>query len=118
MMAVHRAAVKVVAAAGLSACTSTANRWAGTPQAAAIGFDQSLRSDPGLGAHVKFACLSGHATVILFFISAHGHPTASATPVGDRWLVTVSYPRPFAVSARYEVHRQGFGYCVSRALGN
>lgn len=115
-----RAAVTVVAAivavAGLTGCTSTANRWAATPQAAAVGFDQSLRDYAKLGTRLKFGCLSGHGTEVFGFISAHGHPRASVTRIGDAWLVTVTYPQPFTTSERYEVRHQGLGYCVSRVL--
>jgi hypothetical protein len=46
----------------------------------------------------------------------NGTPEASATRIGGRWIVSVTYSSPVQVSSRYEVRRLADGYCVSRML--
>jgi hypothetical protein len=121
---VHRASAFVIAAlsvcAWLAGCASNrtpATRatvaGANTPQAAAIGFDRSVRDSGDL----KFECLPGNK-VDFFGSVVTGKPTASVTRAGARWVVTLRYPSDSLNWPRYQVRHVAGGYCVSRMLAD
>lgn len=85
---------------------------AGTPKAAALHVDQSMRHE----GDSRFACLRDKDFNILLMelpkdVSA---PTATARREGALWLVEVTHSNGTDfTSATYEVRKQASGYCVS-----
>jgi hypothetical protein len=112
------ALVLIAGCAGLAGCASKAEPTrhprgpeAETPESAAIGFDQSVRGNGVL----KYGCLPVKE-FSWYGEDVNGTPAASATRIGGRWIVSVTYSSPVQVSSRYEVRRLADGYCVSRML--
>jgi hypothetical protein len=105
----------ISACVGLTGCASRAapggstsareDNGADTPEAAALGFEQSLDGDGPL----RFDCLLVDE-FSTFRAVVSGTPTASARRVGARWLVAVSYPDSGPVV--YDVRYSDGSYCV------
>lgn len=94
-----------------SASVTSRTQDARTPEQAAIGFDQSLRSN----RVSRFDCIPGGQFSWTGSV-AHGRPTASAVREGAQWIVTLRYRSDPLNNPRYQVARRDTGYCVLRVL--
>lgn len=86
---------------------------ADTPEAAAIGFDKSIRGD----GELKFECIPGRE-LSWYGGSVGGRPSASVRRGGARWVVTLTYGSDELNRTRYQVRSRDGGYCVSAILPN
>lgn len=90
-------------------------RFAGSPQAAALGFDRSLRSD----GDIRFECIPGSSGVFSWYgEKVRGRARASVAVTGSKWIVTISYPQDETDHPRYEVRYRIGGYCVDAVLND
>ncbi|HZC53569.1 MAG TPA: hypothetical protein VE441_13870 [Mycobacterium sp.] len=114
------AATGLVCCAGLTACAPKSAPpalhtiyEASRPEAAALGFDRSLRHS-GTDHAINFDCHPGTAAMSNLVVD-HRTSTASAERAGAGWVVTLTYAD--GLSYRYEVRHGDGGYCVFRGPG-